>query len=330
MDQTDTLSKDGADAARGGQKEEMRMKTRIMGKIGVCLLILALVPLSALAQRWTFSIGGAYIGGFKINDARYYRTVTPQYNEYVLFTDDGSVSAKTKANAGAMFSLMYSFSKSFGLQVQAGYMPATPVDMRMRYSLTWTFSTTDNSGTYAITQEGTDSGDISAIPLNLNVVLTLPLGKSTFFNISPGIGFLFSKLRLYSPMGYGVSNSAVVTDVKWSFTGSSGYSRTTKTASWVDYYSLKLKSEKQSTSVGFNIGLDLEQKISRTLGIYLGGYYCTIGKTDWTWNLVPQSVYAGVFGNLDSNTTGAVVIPQTTSSVNLSHFSAHLGLKLHF
>lgn len=306
------------------------MKTRIVGRISVFLLVLALVPLSALAQRWTFSVGGAYIGGFKIDAARYNRTVVPQPNEFVTLVDDGSVAAKPKENMGAVFSLMYSFSRNFGLQVQAGYMPATPVDMTMNYSLTWTFTTTDNAGTHGITQQGTDGGDISAIPLNLNLVLTLPLGRSTFFNISPGIGILFSKLRLYSPIGYGVSQSAVVTDVKWSFTGSSGYDRTTKKVSWVDYYKIKIKSEQQSTSVGFNIGLDLEQKISRTLGIFLGGNYCTIGKADWKWNLVPQSVYEGVFGNLDSNTTGAVVIPETTSRVNLSHFSAYLGLKLHF
>jgi len=305
------------------------MKNTSLGRICLFFLILALVPASALAQRWTFSLGGAYIGGFKIDNANYYRTVIPETYSYVSLIDDGSISAKPKMNMGAMFGLMYSFNKNWGLALQAGYMPATPVDLKMKYSLTWTFSTTDNSGTYGITQEGKDSGDISAFPVNLNLVWTLPLGQTTFFNISPGVSFLFSKLRLYSPMGYGVSNSAVVTDVTWKFTGSTTYQKATKTASWVDYYNVKLKSEKNSSSVGFNIYLDLEQKISRTLGIYLGGYYCSIGKTDWTWNLVPQSVYQGAFGNLDSNTTGAVTIPQTTSRVNLSHFSAFLGLKLH-
>jgi hypothetical protein len=307
------------------------MKNRYFGRIFSLLIGLTLISTSALAQKWTLSIGGAYLGGFKIGEAKYIREVPAGADSYVSIFDNGSISASPKMNMGASFGLMYSFSKNWGAALQVGYMPATPIDMKMKYAFSWTFSTTDNSDSYSLSKEGKDTGDISAIPVNLNVVWTLPLGRTTFFNISAGASFLFTKLRLYSGMGNGVSYSAVVDDLKWKFTGSAAYDKTTKTASWVDYYEIKLKSEEQKTSIGFNFYLDLEQKISNMLGIYLGAYYCSVSKADAAWGLVPQSAYEGVFGNLDSNTAGGVSsIPQTKSSVNLSHFSAVVGLKLHF
>jgi hypothetical protein len=312
-------------------EEETRMKNRGFGRGSWILVGLMFLSTSALAQKWTLSLGGAYMGGFKVGDAQYIREVPAGANTYVSIFDNGSISASPKMNMGASFTLMYSFSKSWGVVVQVGYMPTTPVDMKMNYIFSWTFNTTDNSSSHSLSRAAKDTGDVSAVPVNLNAVWTLPLGRTTLFNISAGVTVLYTKLRLYSVMGNGVSSSAVVDDLIWKFTGSSAYDRTTKTVSWVDYYEIKLKSEEQTTSVGFNFYLDLEQKITSLLGIYLGAYYCSIGEIDATWALVPQSEFQGDLGNLDSSTGGGVdSIPPTTSRVNLSHFSAVFGLKLHF
>jgi opacity protein-like surface antigen len=306
------------------------MKNRRLGRVCLLLAGLALISTSALAQKWTLSLGGAYMGGTKIGDATYSRSVPAGDDVYVSFNDSGRISASPKNNMSGTFGLMYSISKNWGILMQVGYMPSTAIDMKMRYALNWTFSTTDNSSSHSASSEETDTGDILVIPTNLNIVCTLPLSRTTLFNLSGGFSFLSAKLRLYSGMGHGVSYSTVVDDLYWKFTGSSSYDRTTKTVSWVDYYNLKLKSEETKDIMGFNFYLDLEQKFTKALGIFVGAYYCFVPEVEWTWELVPESRYEGAFGNLNSDATGGVSsFPETKSSVNLTHFSAVIGLKLH-
>jgi hypothetical protein len=292
---------------------------------------LSLVSVSAFAQRWTFSLGGAYIGGFKIGSAPYSATGS---GTYVTLSDSGSISASPKkGNAGGSFGVMYSFSKSLGVRVRFAYLGATPVDLSTAYAFSWTFATTDNAGTYRIARQMANTGDLSAQIFDLDLVFTLAPGKTTFIHLSAGPSAVSAKLRLYSDLGRGISWSGLVDDVKWKFAGSSTWNRTTKSAAVVDYYLAKARSEEEKSASGFHFGLELEQKISSRLGIFLAASYCSIGESEETealWTVDPPASFKGVFGNLDSSTPvdWTILLP-FKSMVNFSHFAAVAGLKIH-
>jgi hypothetical protein len=302
------------------------MKNPRLARLLSILIGLAAVSTSAFAQRWAFSLGGAYFGGLKFEDTPYSLKTFGD----VTLSDAGTIAASPKNGFGATLGVIFSFSKNLGLMAQFGVLSPTPVDIKTDYRFSWTFESADNTGTYAITREMTNTGDISGGAMNLNLVLSLPLGKSTLVNLSGGLSVVSATLRLYACMGNGVSWSASVDDLKWKFTGSSAYSTTTKTAYWVDYYILPLISETEISTAGFNACLELEQKISKKLGIFIGAYYCVTGKTDVEWQLDSVSTLEGVFGNLDSTTTGSVFLDSPpVSSLSFTHFSALAGIKFH-
>ncbi len=291
---------------------------------------LAMIPATALAQRWTFSLGGAYGGGYKIGGAPYSKTLP---GTYVSLSDSGSISATAKNGAGGAFSVMYSFSKNWGLRLQIAYMSPAPVDLTSTYALSWTFAAADDTGTYRITRQMANTGDLSAVSFHLDLVWTIALGKSTFIHLGAGTSTASAKMRLYSDLGSGVSWSGLVDDLQWKFAGSSTWNKTTKSAAVVDYYLLKARFEEELTGTGFNVSLELEQKISNKLGIYLGASYSAIGESEETealWNIDPEVSYQGVFGNLNSSSAPpSFPTSAITSMVNFSHFVAVVGLKLH-
>ncbi len=295
------------------------------------LAVAATAATPAFAQRWTFSLGGAYGGGYKIGSAPYSQTLP---GAYVSLSDSGSISATAKNSGGGMFGVMYSFSKNWGLRLQVAYLSPAPVNFTSTYALSWTFATTDNTGTYQITRRMANTGDLSAITFHLELVWTIALGKSTFLHLGAGTSTASAKMRWYSDLGSGVSWSGLVDDLKWKFAGSSTWNKTTKSAAVVDYFLLKARFEEELNGTGFNVSLELEQKISNKLGIFLGASYSAIAESEETearWSVdYPALNSLGVFGNLDFPSV-APVLPASpiTSMVNFSHFVAVAGLKLH-
>ncbi len=145
---------------------------------------LAMIPAAALAQRWTFSLGGAYGGGYKIGSAPYSKTLP---GTYVSLSDSGSISATAKNGAGGAFSVMYSFSKNWGLRLQIAYMSPAPVNLTSAYALSWTFAAADDTGTYRITRQMANTGDLQAVSFHLELVWTVALGKSTFVHLGAAL-----------------------------------------------------------------------------------------------------------------------------------------------
>lgn len=280
-------------------------------------------------EKMVLFAGGAYASGMTVGGASYSRSDTANF--YVDVYDSGSLSASVPANTGGTIGLMRIFNNLFGVMVSSGYIPPTPVDIKSSYTLKWTFDTTDNENSYDASTEWKNTGDIKVMPLNLNGVLLLHIGNNTLLNINAGFSIFFTNVRLYTEIGYGEGWSAIIDDVKWKFEGSSTYDVAGKRAAWADYFALPLKIEKNETLFGFNAGIDLEQKISKNIGVFIGVYYGMSGKKTYLWELEAHSAYAGQFNHFDTNTTGMPSYAGTMSAeVGYSHLQALIGIKLHF
>jgi len=276
-------------------------------------------------------LSGNYNGGLKIADTSHSR----RFDQLAAVTivDTGRIASNIGSSFGGSLGIMKFFTRNFGLSVSFHYMPNTQVDVSTNYKFSWNFNTVDNNSGYESNTAWTNTGEISAVPINFNIIYAINLGKKTLLNINGGLSMILSKLNLYSNMGYGVGFSQEAEDKYWSFDGLI-YEYSYKTVAVVDWYKLDLKNEQNKTIWGGNIGVDIEQKISNRIGIFIGFQYLYAPKKTYTWQLEPKSHYSGEFDilyrDIAPDNSNLPAVGNITTEVKFSYFTLVGGLKFHF
>jgi len=226
-----------------------------------------------------------------------------------------TVAHAVKSPLGLGFSLAYYFSGGFGVKVR--------VDMNFKqnietatsdYSITWTWNRPINPGPFTETNNWPVTGDISIMPISIDLVYKFSLEGAFQPYVNAGASFFTGTANVSTTTGWGV-------------TFLSGGFR------YIDYLAVPLKVEDASlSSVGFNAGLGFDFFISPNIGLNLDAAYF-FGKTfDIPWVAVggtyPTNLDPGF--NVTASDLSFITEHLGTLQVKTSFFKIMAGVKIGF
>jgi hypothetical protein len=252
-------------------------------------------------------IDGGIGGNFKIDSFDY------GWNwgtDDVSINEGGTVKVDPESGTsiGFSFGMMKLFSPSWGVSVSVSSFNQK-FNSESDYQFSWVWYT--NEG-YSIDENFTDSGKITLMPINLNLIAVLRLGTSAGINFYAGPTLYLTKVDLKSHVGYSVTG-----------TKSDGYV-------YVDWFPYEFEISESASIFGANAGLDFEYILGNNIGVYVGIQYFYVPKKEYNWQLIIKR-YDGEFGNFYiSDPSGNELLENFNSEINLSTYKAHLGFKIYF
>ncbi len=274
------------------------------------------------AQELMLFVKGNYSGSFSLEDSSYARS--PNYS-FVNSADNGTITHEIPSSfGGCTFGVGYFFNRHFGVSVSMGFLSKLPVDLASDYTFTWQFP---GKSQYSESSTWTSSGDISVMPINLNLIYSYYFLEKTLINLTAGASLFLTKIKFVSNMGYGVGGQHIYyrfVNPNWE----------KASVSVVDFYELWVRNMQKEAIFGANVGLDIEQRFSRTFSAFAGFWYYAAPKKAYAWELIPVSEYEGHFGTLSrtikDDKSNLPVLGDVTSGINISHFTIAIGIKVRF
>jgi len=221
---------------------------------------------------------------------------------------------------GGSAGLSYFFTKALGISVSASYLQKGEVTFNGSYLFDWTWT----SSGLSYDREGSweDMGSFSVIPINLNLTYKMAFGDKTFLALSGGPSIFLTNVEMNSKAGFGDA---------WSY--SYTIPPLTYVTTLVEWFEMDVFIDQKETIFGGNIGLDIEQKIADSIGIFVGFKYFIVPTRTYTWEETRPTTYYGELDNYDWTPTSADVGPNIdhfpTVDVKFSQWMAVVGLKIH-
>jgi tetratricopeptide (TPR) repeat protein len=217
------------------------------------------------------------------------------------------VDPESGTSIGYSFGMMKLFSPSWGVSASVSSF-SQKINSESDYQFSWLWYT--NRGD-TIDENFTDSGKITVMPINLNLIAVLRLGKSAGINLYAGPTLYLTKIDLKTRLGYSISA-----------TKSDGYV-------YMDWFPYEFQVSESASIFGANVGLDFEYILGNNIGVYVGIQYFYVPKKEYNWQLIVKR-YDGEFGNFYiSDPSGNDLLEKFNSEVNLSTYKAHLGFKIY-
>jgi opacity protein-like surface antigen len=230
--------------------------------------------------------------------------------EYLLrFSVSEGGSIATKAKSGMFFggSFAYYFSEKVGIQAGFGYLKA---------DVTNGFSYTAEWEPYSDSAVGTDTGELTIIPININAIAKYSYGKLSGY-FSGGYTFFYNKFNSNAAMGYAYWFPVGIVPI-------------------LDAVIVDLNINESWTGHGINIGGGFDFKVSENIAITAEArtYYCPSKEFAWNWQtgryegfMAPNIPNTINFGNEDAQYASGQI---TSLEINPSFFQVSAGVKFFF
>jgi hypothetical protein len=280
----------------------------------VCCLIFCLCSGYIMAGKLVFFVNGGAVGGSKM-DPFSYNNSTEDFFLGLSLVESGGISQSFKKSAGFSGGFIYYITPNLGLSLSLTH---TKRDIRLDadYQTRMTLGNGTNIMDEVLTWENT--GQLHVTPLNFDVTYRLPLIKNLSINAMAGVSIMLYKVDLPSHLGF--SGVSTIVDID---TGNFFH--------FPDYFDLDISIKRDASyQVGFNAGLELEQKLTSWLGISGGFHYFKTTKKEFRWELVRQASFEGKLGNLTLwGVPGIFYTDEVVKEIDLSFFQAFIGFKVY-
>ncbi len=272
------------------------------------LIFLLVLPDSLMAQKkFSFFINGGLTGNIRVTNSGFawewgFGDVDI-YEE--CFIDPYSPLGKTFSLSGGF---AYQFSRNFGIELSASYIKQNfYIDSEYYVEI----STVNDSAEFEKFWE--NDGNLEIIPLSLNLVYKTQIGRGLYSNLRGGITVFLTRVNLFSNIGW----ADLLEDEQFYYP---------------DWYDLEADIIERDTIIGFNIGLDLEKRISKNLSIYMGFEYFYAPPRTYYWEVYWEQgmEVMGELENLilieapDIHADAAV-----TSDLRINFYRAYGGIKIY-
>lgn len=264
------------------------------------------------AAAFFFDVG--LTGGPGVDTMNYHWTGNT--TSYVDLSDRGSVKAEASSNQNAALSMGYMKLVSS----RVGWLISTTLfrqemDFTTDYTFAWTWW--DGRGS-TDSKTFSDTGTITSIPVNLDLLVVLRLGTGLSINFYAGPTLYLTSYDLNTRIGYGGV---------W-YKSSTGYYY----VEWFPFeYQIKNPEDKQTDALfGANFGTDIEYKVGQKIGFYLGFQYYFAPKKEYRWQLVSKTYYGEFDYFYVDDPLELDNLPVYKSALNLSTTKVNFGIKFYF
>jgi hypothetical protein len=280
----------------------------------VCCLIFCLCSGFIMAGKLVFFVNGGAVGGSKMDPFSYNNSTEDFFLGFSL-VESGGISHSFKKGVGFSGGFIYYITPHLGLSLSLTH---TKRDIRLDadYQTRMTLNNGTNIMDEALTWENT--GQLYVTPLNFDVTYRLTLMKNLSINAMAGLSIMLYKVDLPSHLGFSGVNTIVNIN-------------TGNFLHFPDYFDLDISIKRvASYQIGFNAGLELEQKLTSRLGISGGFHYFKTTKKEFRWELVRQASFDGELGNLTLwGIPGIFYDDKVIKEIDLSFFQAFIRFKIY-
>ncbi len=230
-------------------------------------------------------------------------------------SETGGIHHAIKNPLGIGIGFAYGISGGLGIQVKVDYNFTSKMtdDGFSNYSMTWSW--TDGDGPYDTSEEWPVTGELSVIPVSLNLLYKIQGGGLLVPYISGGATYFLGSVKASSKRGAGIT---------WDEEG----------LQYIDYLDVPVQIDESISHLGFNVGGGLDLMFSANVGLNLDACYYLGKKTPLTWqhaggtlpgNLFPNSSWA-----LDQENIDALNQQISPLEVNTSFIKLQAGIKFLF
>ena len=233
-------------------------------------------------------------------------------NYWATVTDSGSVKAAppddNKYNYG--FGLMRMLSPSLGIMVSTSFIKKQlKVITNYRYDLVWY-----DGVSFAATGTMSENGNISLIPINLDVLTSLKMSKKLAINLYGGPTLLLTKIDLTMGIGYGGI---------WSVPGDNMI--------YGEWFPFRYSIKKSGVYPGINGGIELEYKSSSSYSAYVGLQYFALFKKSFGLTMINQPYYGQIWDSfILEHPYELENLPNYKIRVQVNNYRINVGIKLYF
>lgn len=280
---------------------------RMIKKNVLMLLIVGMLFAGTMcleAQKVDIFVNAGYAGDIN--------TMFSQYRwiwgtDFVDIDEAGSILPQFSSGATFGGGINVYFSRNLGISLNVAHLKQDAT-VDSAYTMVWDWF--DGSGD---TSDGAwgNVGDATIIPISLDLVHRVHVSRDVLLSIRAGATLFLAKVNLYSTVGYADALE-------------------TEDAYYVDWYALDTFVETDETIFGGHLGADLEKRLGRKIGIYIGFDYYIAPKKVYNWEVINQGTYYGELGALLTTETPDIhVSTPVEAEVNYSFFRAYAGLKIH-
>lgn len=278
----------------------------------LCCLTLCLCSGTLQAGKLVFFVNGGMAGGWSESPLSYNSGID---EFFYTIEDSGKIDTKLKSGIAFSGGVTYYITPNFGLSFSVGHSKR---DIRLdaQYQTRAAAYTGAEIMNESVSWE--DTGELTVTPLNFNVTQKFRLMKNLSVNIFGGLSVMLYKINLPSHMGY----SAVSV---------SYYPDENLFVYYPDHFDLPVSIKHESSyRIGFNVGLELEQKLTSWFGVSGGFHYYKAAKKEFRWELNRQMSFDGKLGNLVLGGVPSIFYgDQVVTELDLSYFQAYLGVKFY-
>lgn len=177
------------------------------------------------------------------------------------------------------------------------------------FNFSWKWlSGPDEGETFHVTKFWQDTGKLTLIPINLNLLLTFESGiKNSKFFLYAGPTFFYTKLHLNGHIGVGIIEDGYV----------------------VDWFPLEFKIDEKEILFGGNLGAGLEITLNDEFSLYFGAQFFYFPERKYKWEVVPK-IYYGELGNFQiSDAEEWDIFKNIPCDIGHSILKIHLGLRFY-
>jgi opacity protein-like surface antigen len=258
-------------------------------------------------------MGGIAMASFVPDSTSY----SDSWNEGILksVTESGTVTHKIDNPLGVGISFSYLFMGGLGIQARVDYnltKKFIPEESLSDYTITWSWT---SSGPYSIDETWPVTGEISVIPLSLNLIYKVQGGGIFVPYFSGGVSYFTGKLKANTYGGFGLT---------W----------TDSTSRYIDYLDIPVMIDASLSGIGFNVGGGIDLVLTPNIAISLEGIYF-IGKTiEEYWAPVPGTYSGNNFPNvswtIDQTFVDLIIEEMPTLEIKTSFLKLQAGIKFLF
>ena len=278
-------------------KEASKLKQKIQKKI------------NRMRKTTFWVLNGDYGAGGSLNLNLLDYHWTGNSNKFANITDSGTVKTEPlkKTNYNYSLGLMRMFSPTVGLMISASFLKEQ-LNVFSTYKYSWTWWDGDSGSTKATMS---DSGRVSLVPINFDLLLASKIGSRLSINIYGGATLFLAEIDLKARVGYG-----------------GVYKRGSHV--YAEWFPFEYEIRDRASYLGGNAGIELEYNLNSYYSTYIRFQYFVLPTQEIGMEVVDQS-YSGQIWDIFTvgSPYGLSHLPDYSASLGLSTYTINAGIKLY-
>ncbi len=260
-------------------------------------------------NRFELFLSAGMAGGLQLLETIYEDGLTVDYFD---LTETTTITPEEFPNTlGISAGFTFYFSRNLGLSLALHYVPKTTLDIYSSYDY---LLEVPGYQPFAREADWTSSGELSLMPITINLVYSFFVGENAKINLYAGPAIIFANIDLAANMGYGV----VFEDEFYLYP---------------EWYDIPLYISTTETIVGGNAGIDLEYKLTNRMGLFAGFQYFFAKERQYLWEIDVASVPIGEINDIPmdelNNYMNALNDLEVFNVVKYSFYKAFFGIKIY-